>query len=115
MDEVFYAIVELMGHGRIAGRVTEAKIGGGHLIRIDVPSIQGRPGFTRFYGANAIYSMTIVEKDVALGALIKLNPEPIDVYILPRDLRQLALLPAAEEDGADDESATTEDDDDPPF
>lgn len=98
----YWAILELFGHTRIAGRVTEAAIGGGHLLRLDVPSVHGRPGFTRFYGANAIYSMTIVEKDVALSALARLAPEPVDIYLMPSAVQQLALLPEAEEEETED-------------
>lgn len=34
---VFWAIVELFGHARIAGRVTEQVIAGQGFIRADVP------------------------------------------------------------------------------
>ncbi len=33
-----WAILELMGHRRLAGFVTEQEIGGANLLRIDVPS-----------------------------------------------------------------------------
>ncbi len=86
-----YAILELFGHQRLAGRVTEATIGGCSFLRVDVPSVQGSPPFTRFYGQGAIYALTIVEEAVALAALAKLCPAPVDVYLLPRGPKQLAF------------------------
>ncbi len=41
-----WAIVELFGHQKIAGRLTEQTIGGCHFLRVDVPDVNGRPGFT---------------------------------------------------------------------
>ena len=34
-----WAVLELMGHRRLAGKVTEATIGGGAFLRIDIPLI----------------------------------------------------------------------------
>jgi hypothetical protein len=100
-----WAIVELFGHSKIAGRVTEQQIAGGAFLRVDVPDLDGRPGFTRFYGAGAIYSITPVDEAIARRAAGALNPRPVTVYgaVLPE--RQ---LPAPEEvdeawDGWDDE------------
>lgn len=55
-----WALVELFGHQRIAGRVTEATIAGGTFLRVDVPD-----GATRFFGAAAIYSISPVSEEVA--------------------------------------------------
>ena len=32
-----WAILELMGHRRLAGKITDAVIGGGAFLRIDIP------------------------------------------------------------------------------
>lgn len=45
-----WAILELFGHQRFAGRVSEALIGGAPFVRLDVPEANGVPGFTRFFG-----------------------------------------------------------------
>jgi len=37
-----WAILEIMGHTRIAGRVTEQALGGSALIRVDVPALKAR-------------------------------------------------------------------------
>ncbi|HZR77899.1 MAG TPA: hypothetical protein VFA58_01750, partial [Chthoniobacterales bacterium] len=53
-----WALVELFGHARIVGRVTEATIAGGAFIRVDIPDKEGKTIFTRFFGPSAIYSMS---------------------------------------------------------
>ena len=74
-----WCILELFGRQVIAGRVTEQVIGGCSFIRIDVPAINGRPAFTRFYGQGAIYAMTPVSEEAAMVALKRFEPEPVSV------------------------------------
>jgi hypothetical protein len=73
--------LELYGRQVIAGRVTEQVIGGCSFIRVDVPAIDGQPGFTRFYGNNSIYAMTPVSEEVALLSLRQFKPKPVNVYV----------------------------------
>ncbi len=82
-----WCILELFGRQVIAGRVTEAVIGGCSFIRIDVPANNGRAAFTRFYGQGAIYAMTPVSEEVAKVTLKRFEPEPVNVYV--PELRQL--------------------------
>ena len=60
MSETFetWAIVELFGHVKMAGRVSEQVIAGAAMLRLDVPAADGQAGFTRFYGSSAVYSIT---------------------------------------------------------
>jgi hypothetical protein len=81
-----WAIVEIMGHVTMAGRVTEQAIGGQSFIRIDVPEIGNQQAFTRFYGSGAIYSITPVDEETGRLAVANLRQEPITVYGLPRQL-----------------------------
>jgi len=41
-----WAVVELFGHQRIAGKISEHNLGG-TFVRVDVPSVGGRPAFTK--------------------------------------------------------------------
>lgn len=75
-----WAIVELFGHQRIAGLVSELEIAGSTLIRVDVPRVNGRDAFTKAYGHKAIYALTFVDRDVALAAAEKLGLVPIDEW-----------------------------------
>lgn len=114
MSEKFesWAIIELFGHAQIAGKVTEATIGGCSFLRVDVPDDDGNPGFTKFFGNGAIYSMTPCGEQVARAALKQIRPAPINVYIpsLAKILnqKQLALGERPDDSFCDDCGETLE-------
>lgn len=86
-DAPTWAVVELMGHVRIAGRLTEEEKFGGKLGRLDIPTSkpcervhvpfqdpcpdckdtkQVDGGFvTQWFGASSVYRITAVTEDVA--------------------------------------------------
>jgi len=76
-----FCIVELFGHQKIAGRVTEQVIAGQGFVRVDVPETKRQAGFTRLFGAGAIYSITPVSEEIALQAAERIWVEPVAVYI----------------------------------
>lgn len=86
-----WAIVEVFGHAKFAGRVTEQAIGGASFVRVDVPEVNSSPAFTKLFGASAIYSITPVTEELARKAVKACHSEPISVYI-PEE-RQLACQP----------------------
>ena len=99
-----WAIIELFGHSQIAGKVTEAVIGGCSFLRVDVPECDGQPAFTKYLGSGAIYSMTPCGEQVAKAALKEIQPAPISVYIpslakIFSGQKQLALGEREEDDG----------------
>jgi len=57
-----WAIVELMGHARTAGRISQPGTYGG-LLRVDVPIDDSYR--TEFYGNAAIYSIKLVSEEIA--------------------------------------------------
>lgn len=83
-----WAIVELMGHLKLAGHVSEQNVAGAALLRVDVPPANGLAEFTRFFGAGSIYSLTPVSEEVARAVASTLNAAPISVYELPESIRQ---------------------------
>ena len=103
------AIVELFGHQIIAGKVTEQVIGGQGFVRVDVPSVDGQEGFTKFYGAGAIYALTPCDEPTMLGAVQGLRQKPIDVWKL-----HLPQLSAGKDDD-EEEDNWLDDDDGPDF
>lgn len=75
-----WALVELFGHTRIAGRVTEQSIAGGALLRVDVPETSSTPAFTRFFGISAIYSINPVTEEVAKSLVEQMKAEPLQEW-----------------------------------
>lgn len=58
-----WAICELMGHVKFAGRLIEQEMGSGKLFRCDIPDGDGF--VTRLFGPAAVYSISFVTEDVA--------------------------------------------------
>jgi|SRR5581483_9939902 len=75
-----WALVELFGHAKIVGKVTEATIGGGAFIRVDVPDENGGVRFTRFFGSSAIYSISPITEQTARGMAANIGAEPVRPY-----------------------------------
>lgn len=81
-----WAILELMGHRKLAGYVGGAEIAGAGFLRIDIPST---PPITQFYAPQAVYGLTPVAEDVARRYAVGLAPTPVSRY---------ELLPALADD-----------------
>jgi hypothetical protein len=63
-DTSYWAVIELMGHVRIAGRVSEVDRYGSKVGRIDVPQADGT-FITQFFGGSSLYRETAVTEEVA--------------------------------------------------
>lgn len=72
------AIVELFGHDRIAGWVSEATFAGATLTRVHVPQVENTPAFDKYLGAGAIYALTPVPEDVMRKAARACRHIPYD-------------------------------------
>jgi len=75
-----WAVVELFGHQRIAGRVTEQVIAGQGFIRVDVPTTGDQIGFTRMFGPGAIYSIIPTTEEIAIAFVHENVGTPIALY-----------------------------------
>ncbi len=76
-----YALVELFGHQRIVGYLSQQAFGSGVLFRMDVPDMlkdgkKVREGFTRYFGISAIYSITPVSEEVVRSLLPSIDGTP---------------------------------------
>ena len=74
-----WAIVELMGHRRLAGRLTEQQIAGDGFLRLDIPS---DPPVTQFYRPAAVYAITPTTEDIARRVATFGRPAPVQVWEL---------------------------------
>lgn len=80
-----WALVELFGHQRIVGKVSEATLAGGAFLRVDVPEMgPEKPAFTRFYGPGAVYCISPIGETEARGLLAYSRNEPVSRFELPQ-------------------------------
>jgi hypothetical protein len=100
-----WAIVELMGHTRLAGLVSEQAFGGCTVVRIDVPEVRlltptmrngGEaidrrhvPMHTRLLTLQAIYAINWVDEATALAAAHAYAHEPVNPYSLARAIDRM--------------------------
>ena len=97
--EFEWAIVEVMGHRKHAGRVREEERFGAKMLRVDVPTIvvtppaeqDGQPTYsvekwtTHWYGGPSIFSFTLTDED----SVMRVNRPyyAAQRYIAPPDRR----------------------------
>lgn len=94
-----WAILELMGHRRLAGMVTEQEVAGHGFIRIDVPARDGKDLIaTQFYSPGSVYCMTPTTEEIARRVAASCQPEPVHRWELPEPERRPADMPL-EDDG----------------
>jgi len=78
-----WAILELMGHRRLAGHVREQTIGSASFIRIDVFVESDQAIATQFYNPSAVYCMTPVSEEMARQIARRDQPAPVARWELP--------------------------------
>ncbi|MEO1616970.1 MAG: hypothetical protein AAFV88_14030 [Planctomycetota bacterium] len=79
-----WAVVDVMGHQRYVGKVSEQTIAGKGFIRIDVPAVGDRLCFTKLLGTGSIYAISPVSEQVARAMCEQLRQAPIAEYDLPK-------------------------------
>jgi hypothetical protein len=82
-----WALVELFGHQRIVGFLSQQTFGTGVLFRVDVPDLLKdgtvkRKGFTRYFGLSAIYSITPVDESTVRAILPNIDGTPGEARVL---------------------------------
>lgn len=76
-----WALVELFGHQRIVGYLSQQTFGTGVLFRVDVPDLlkdgkKVRDGFTRYFALGAIYSITPISEQMVRDLLPSIDGTP---------------------------------------
>jgi len=119
MTEKFetWAIVELFGHNKIAGKVSEQTIGGSSMVRVDVPDTEAAPAFTRLLNVSAIYAINPVKEDVATAYAGRLQSKPIEAWDAREVLKRIDEMkklnaPVSEPHGGAGFDGPEDDDDD---
>lgn len=88
------AVVELFGHTKMAGKVTEQTIGVATFVRVDVPETTQQPKFTRLLNPSAIYAINPVTEEVMLHMAEMITSKPIDSWDIKEMQKKLMSLKA---------------------
>lgn len=86
------AVVELFGHTRMSGTLTEQTIGGASFVRIDVPETERQPSFTRILNPSAIYAINPVTKEVMIEMANMIENKPIENWDIQKMHEKLLAL-----------------------
>lgn len=104
-DQMFaeWVILEVMGHRRLAGFLSEMEIAGRGFLRLEVP---GQPGATQLYNPTSVYCITPTTEAIARALAVSNQPAPVQRWELPP-----AITP--DEEAATVRSTQFADEDDP--
>lgn len=110
-----WAVVEIMGHKKFAGKVTEQAVGGASFVRIDVPEISlpagdVLPAFTKLFGAASIYCISPCTEDTARLFAASIRAEGFSRYEVPKLDLSTSRSHVVYEDDPDEHYDATEDD-----
>lgn len=79
-----WCILELMGHRRLGGYVTECQIAGAGFLRIDVPGeADGEVFMSQLYSPSSVYCLTPCSIAAARAVAKGNRPEPIHRWEFP--------------------------------
>lgn len=99
-----WAIIELMGHVRLAGKVTEEERFGVKMGRIEIPMADGS-FVTQFFGGSSVYRITPTEEQIARAIAKDSQGNPVSAWemrhILPAP--QQHASPPSNIDGLEDD------------
>ncbi len=98
-----WAVVELMGHRKLAGYVREQQVAGAGFLRIDVPGDGDESIATQIYSPGAIYCLTPVTEELARRVAKTYRPEPVTRWEIPALPAPRATGGAPDDDPDDDE------------
>lgn len=77
-----WVILELMGHRRLAGYLTEQEIAGRGFLRLDVPGADGLPPATQLYNPSSVYCITPTTEEIARAVATGNRPAPVSRWEL---------------------------------
>jgi len=99
---IVWAIVDLFGHAKTAGKVSEHALGGETFVRVDSPTDDLDRFHTTLYGKGAIYAIRFVDEAIARAYAQRCANEPVSAYDV-RDLAKTLPRPVPEAPGFDDD------------
>ena len=100
-SEPQWAKIELLGHVTLAGRLSEEERFGGKVGRVDIP--QGEGFVTQWFGASAVYRVTLVSEKVARHVARQSNYAPVSAWDFPKQVPALVGPVGEAEEGEEDD------------
>lgn len=97
-----WAILELLGHRRLAGYLCEQEIAGAAFLRIDIPSGDGVLA-SQFYALAAVYGITPTTEEVARAVAQHNQPQPVHRWELPAPRQEVIDAHGIRHDPDDDD------------
>lgn len=85
-----FAMVELMGHQQMVGKITEVTIAGKGFLRIACFDSDGNINFTRDINPDSIYAINPISREACLLFARKRKQQPV----VPYEIQPANLLPA---------------------
>ena len=82
-------VLELFGHQRIAGHVSEHNFAGASFVRVDVPAVGTTPAFTKMFHPNAVYAFNPVDEETMLFVAGQCSVRPLTVFDLSEMRRKM--------------------------
>lgn len=83
-----WSVIELMGHRRLGGYVSEVQIAGAGFFRVDVPGdAEGETHSTQYYPPSSVYCLTPVTEEAARVVARSSRPQPVTRWELPEARR----------------------------
>lgn len=76
-----WGILELMGHVKLGGFITQEELFGTKVGRIDVPGPNGTIT-TQYFGGGSLYRLTPCTAEVAKAFAVKNQPQPVHLFQL---------------------------------
>ncbi|AWM38187.1 hypothetical protein GobsT_37010 [Gemmata obscuriglobus] len=79
-----WAVVELKGHVRLAGRLSEVEMFGTKMGRLDIPAADGFT--TKLFHGSSVYAISFVDEAAARAVAAANEHEPVRPWELPKQL-----------------------------
>ena len=117
-----WAIIEQMGHKKLAGYVTETELAGAGFLRVDIyATIPARDltddpetaVATQYVAPSSLYALTPTTESLCRQLGERLRPQPVTRWELPAPAKPEPITDAIWEDGPDE--SVDDLDDDRPF
>ena len=84
-----WAVVEVMGHSRYAGKISPDTSLGFAMLRVDVPAIDDQAPFSKFIAPASLFAVTPCTEAVAKVAAGQFCSRPLSIVHLPDTTRAL--------------------------